>query len=311
VRFVEGFDRNNSVDEEKSSEKIKDVYEDYAKLNPYQSQRSSTDREATHHQHHAHNAPNHDHTSIFGKTSHNTPSHRKPLHKTKTRNAFREQDYMTMNEPKGPELKYHQLKKLRNKIIADTETNATKSQQEPFNQPRAHPNKGQKMNNEQDRPDINEFDPTPPSFKYRIHEKITITDDNKDNLNEAEKDIPKGPGEEFEEFFKHNSKGIDQFIKDREKYGNYFGDTKIEDDESVEKEEQEKEKKKEEKEKAEKRNKNKEKQEPTPEDVDRNARKYIKQFIFKIHPDFFHQDAAKKSASIHFNLFSLHFPVSR
>eukprot|EP00026_Physarum_polycephalum_P000746 Phypoly_transcript_00747.p1 GENE.Phypoly_transcript_00747~~Phypoly_transcript_00747.p1 ORF type:complete len:979 (-),score=231.74 Phypoly_transcript_00747:42-2978(-) len=53
------------------------------------------------------------------------------------------------------------------------------------------------------------------------------------------------------------------------------------------------------KEKEKKKQKMREKREPTPEDVDRNARKYIKQFIFKIHPDFFHQDAAKKSANMH------------
>ena len=311
AKFVKGLEQTNPVkgEEQRPTEKFKDIYENY--IHPYHPQQTSYSQYSSHKESQQPQNSHHDvsadpfqspnttngkrlNISIFGKRGN---LHNKP-HTNKTENVINEQDYMTMNEPQGPELKYHQLKKMKNKTQNSSATYG-KAQQEHINQPlppNTHQNKHQQMNyNQHNQPQINEYDPHYSPFKHGArmgHEKMDV--------NEADKDPnippPEGPDEELNEFFKHNSERMDKFIKDREKYGNYYGDAKIEDEETA-KEEQAKEKEKEgQKEKMKK--ERKEKQQPTPEDVDRNARKYIKQFIFKIHPDFFHQDSAKKAASI-------------
>jgi hypothetical protein len=276
AKFVKGFDRANQLDGNVEEDKIKDIYENYTKLHPHS---TKTNGESTNpfHSSTSNNANNTSgHTSIFGKKDN------KYQHLRRAKNA-NDSDYMAMNEPRGPELKYHQLKRLRNKARDEAEANA-KAQQEQINKPLPP-----RVQNKYSQPQFNEYDPQPfVKYQHKIEENITKTDTSTD---------PQGPDEELEELFKHNSERLDQFIRDRGKYGDYYGSAKIEDDESAKKEKDIEAEKQREQEKQ--KQKMKEKKDPTPEDVDRNARKYIKQFIFKIHPDFFHQDPAKKASSIY------------
>lgn len=114
--------------------------------------------------------------------------------------------------------------------------------------------------------------------------------------------------EEFEEYYAHNQNPkngaedpMSNFWKQKIQYGNATppkqdfskntGDTK--DDKKDAKTGENANETKDEKKK-----KKKKKKELSPEEVDQNARKYIKQFMMKIHPDFFHLNAEKRDKSI-------------
>ncbi len=124
--------------------------------------------------------------------------------------------------------------------------------------------------------------------KAEQRERERSTDKTKrENDKQRENNTREEKDEEEEEYYEHNIDGaFAKFFEKRNKYGNFYKKDKQEDKDQQQKKEETK-------------KKPPKKKPPTPAEIDQNARKYIKLFMLKIHPDYFHFQKDKQEASIY------------
>lgn len=218
-----------------------------------------------------------------------------------------DKDHMAINEPEGPEYKYHEMKKMKENYRQQQEMKQQKYNEMKDNQSRygfqqpPQPNAEQQFKQTIEDEKYNELYTEKPAHKIHFDGNTTTPSQEGEGEERVEKERKNGKDDigqgeyqsEFRDFYGHNER-LEKFMNDRAAFGNKIPDQQARD---AHEEQQKQEAKK--KENAKKEKEKKKKKPLTPEEVDLNARKYIKQFMLKIHPDFFHQDAAKRNANIH------------